>query len=138
MTTDFNHASGARRLDLQPKPERKRRQTVREPIPDGQADVALLDINDLKALTRMGRSWIHNAVRENEFPPPVIRESRCTRWSLAHVRAWLIERTAAATNERHAGDANSRRAKRASDAAKAKRACDADSSERLLAAETAE
>lgn len=81
--------------------------------------MALADINDLEALTRMKRSWLHQAVREGRFPAPVIRESRCTRWKISDVRAWLIERT---TQPQTAAAALVQRAKRASAAAKAKRA----------------
>ncbi len=75
-----------------PKPAA--RKTVRPPLPEAHADVALADINDLEALTRMKRSWLHEAVREGRFPAPVIRGSRCTRWKMSDVRSWLFERAA--------------------------------------------
>lgn len=75
---------------------KKTRPTVRPPLIDTHADVSLADINDLEALTRMKRSWIHEAVRTGRFPAPVIQKPRCTRWKLAHVRAWLIEQAGAA------------------------------------------
>ena len=59
-------------------------------MPADIADVALADINDLRALTRMSASWIYDAVRKGEFPAPAIRESRCTRWRLADVRSYLV------------------------------------------------
>lgn len=106
---------------LQRKSEIKRRPTVRVPLSEMHVDVALADINDVKALTRMGRSWIHDAVRKGEFPAPVIREPRFTRWRLADVRAWLADRIALAANDVQSGEATRHLAKRASDAANSKR-----------------
>jgi prophage regulatory protein len=59
------------------------------PLIDEHADVALVDIRDIKVLTRMSDSWIYEAVRTGDFPAPVIRRPRCTRWTLASVRSWL-------------------------------------------------
>ena len=70
------------------------RPTVRLPLLDAHADVALCDINDLRALTRMSASWIHDAIRTGRFPAPVVREPRCTRWRIVDLRQWLIERAA--------------------------------------------
>lgn len=39
-------------------------------------------------------SW-HELVRVGEAPQPVIRAPRCTRWRLADVRQFLIDRAAA-------------------------------------------
>ncbi len=78
----------------------RKRPIVRPPLPDAHADVALADINDLRALIRMSASWIHEEVRHGRFPEPVIREPRCTRWRISDVRAWLIERANKATVER--------------------------------------
>lgn len=72
-------------------PKSAARPTVRPPLPDAHADVSLGDINDLRALTRMSASWIHDAVRDGRFPAPVIRERRCTRWRIADVRKWLVD-----------------------------------------------
>ena len=74
--------------------KKKRRPTVRPPLPEAHADVALLDVNDVCALVRMSTSWWHDAVREGRAPAPLRFGPRCTRWKLADVRAWLIERTA--------------------------------------------
>ena len=81
--------------DLHPgAAEKKRRPTVRPPLPEAHSDVALLDINDVCALVRMSASWWHDAVREGLAPAPLRFGPRCTRWKLADVRAWLIERAA--------------------------------------------
>lgn len=100
----------------------KKRPTVRPPLPVGHDDVALADINDLEALTRMKRSWLHQAVRDGRFPAPAIREPRCTRWKLADVRAWIADRIEQAATDTETATVVSARAKKASDAAQAKRA----------------
>jgi len=78
----------------------KVRPTRRPPLPEAHADVSLGDINDLRALTRMSASWIHDAVRAGNFPRPVIQAPRCTRWRIADVRAWLMERIAASGDQK--------------------------------------
>ena len=72
------------------------RPTVRPPISQTNGDVALADITDVCALSRMSPSWVWDEVKEGRLPAPVIRLPRCTRWRLADVRAWLIEWAAAA------------------------------------------
>lgn len=67
----------------QPKPS---------PAADSLADLALVDINDILAATRASASWLHAAVRSGAFPKPAIKGVRFTRWRLADVRAWLVQR----------------------------------------------
>lgn len=88
--------------------------------PAGEND-ALIDISGVQLLVCMSSSWVHAAVREGGFPAPVIRESRCTRWRIGDVRAWLIERAAQSASDVTAGVATRERATRASSAAMAKR-----------------
>ena len=111
------------------KTERKTRATRRPPMPDAHSDVALGDIHDVCALIRMSPSWVHDQVSRGEFPAPVIRAPRCTRWQIAHVREYIFKIIEKAAIDPHAGEATRQLSKRASDGAKAKR---------LLAAETAE
>jgi predicted DNA-binding transcriptional regulator AlpA len=101
---------------------KKSRPTVRPPLPQAHADLALGDINDVKSIIRMGASWIHEAVRDGRFPPPVIRGSRCTRWKISDVRRWLTDLTQSAAANAEAAKQMTARAKKASDAAQAKRA----------------
>lgn len=70
----------------------KPRPTKREPLPGTHEDIALADLRDVRAITRMGSSWIHDRVKAGLFPAPVIREPRCTRWRLSDVRAWVNAR----------------------------------------------
>ena len=108
-------------LTVNLKPKSKQR-TERPPLPQGHDDIALIDIHDLRALTRMSPSWIHDAVRKGEFPAPAIRESRCTRWKLSDVRIYLIERTRKAAADTETAAQLRARAKKASEAARTKRA----------------
>ena len=85
------------------------------------ASVALADINDLKALTRMSASSIHQSIRNGEFPAPAIRGSRCTRWRMADVHSYLTERIRVATGDTDTAAKLTARAKKASDAARNKR-----------------
>ena len=98
----------------------KRRPTVRPPLPSANADVALTDINDVCALVRMSPSWWHDEVKAGRAPQPLRFGPRCTRWKLADVRAWLIER--AAQPQAEAAELVKARATKASAAARAKRA----------------
>lgn len=100
---------------------KKLRRTVRPPLQEAHADVALCDIADLEALTRMSKSWISEAVRTARFPAPVIRQPRCTRWKVADVRDWLIQRTEQAIGDTSAASKLVAAASKASAAAKAKR-----------------
>lgn len=103
-----------------PKPTA--RPTVRPPLPEAHADVALADITDICALVRMSASWVHNERAAGRFPAPVIREPRCTRWKIADIRAWLIERATQSAADTKTTELVTARAKKASTAAQAKRA----------------
>lgn len=101
-------------LPSQSRPKCARPAPVRPPIVDVQADVALVDINDVKALVRAGESWVYSAMSRGDFPKPAIRRPRFVRWLLADVRRWLIAQASAA-----AGAATTtERAKHASAAAR--------------------
>lgn len=88
-------------------------------ILDSQADVALCDMKSIRALVCMSESQIYEEIRAGDFPQPVIRQPRFTRWLVSDVRQYLVDRINAAKNSdtKVAG----RAAKIASDAARAKR-----------------
>lgn len=65
--------------------------TKRVPIAQEQADVALCDLRDIQAMSRMGKSWVYQQVKAGHFPAPVVQGHRCTRWRLADVRQYLLE-----------------------------------------------
>jgi predicted DNA-binding transcriptional regulator AlpA len=94
--------------------------SARPPLPEAHADVALVDIKDVCALIRMSSSWVHDEVRARRFPQPLRYGPRCTRWTMASIRAWLVER--AAQPQGAAAEQVVARAKKASAAAQAKRA----------------
>lgn len=62
------------------------------PVPPALVDVALIDGPTCAAAAGMSLSAWHDLVRVKAAPAPSIRQPRCTRWKLADVRAWLIER----------------------------------------------
>lgn len=64
------------------------------PVPPALADVALIDGPTCAAAGGISLSTWHDLVRLRAAPQPVIRRTRCTRWRLADVRNWLIERAA--------------------------------------------
>jgi predicted DNA-binding transcriptional regulator AlpA len=90
------------------------------PIPAALADVAMIDAPSIASAAGISISLFHDLVRLREAPPPVIRAPRCTRWLLADVRTWLIERAALGT-ETDAARTLITTAHRASKAAQAKR-----------------
>jgi len=75
------------------KGTKTKRPTVRPPLPESHADVALADMNDVKALVRLSDSKIYDDVRKGLFPAPVIRQPRMTRWRLSDIRDWVKKRT---------------------------------------------
>lgn len=87
---------------------------------DGQEDVALIDAAGVCAMVAMSKSWLYAQVAAGEFPAPVIREPRCSRWRLADVRAHLMAVFEKAKSSSDAAVATILKAKGASDAARAK------------------
>ena len=84
------------------------------PLPADLAAVALGDINDVCTAVRMSSSWVHEETSAGRFPQPVIRQPRCTRWRLADIRAWLIDRAEKAATDTRPAELMSARAKKAS------------------------
>lgn len=75
--------------------------------PDTLRDVALLDINDVRAAYRASKSWVYGQVAKGRLPAPVLRGARFARWRAADIRADLLRRAgeAALIAERSAGAA---------------------------------
>ena len=96
-----------------------RRPKARPPLLEAHADVALCDMTDVCALVRMSPTWIHDQVRAGHFPQPLRYGPRCTRWTLASIRSWLVSR--AAQPQAEATELVTAKAKKASSAARAKR-----------------
>lgn len=87
------------------------------PVPAALADVALIDGPTAAASAGISTTTWQNLVRDGDAPAPVLRGNRCTRWRMADVRAWLIERAAQPLADSEVIE----RATRASRAAQAKR-----------------
>lgn len=64
------------------------------PLPADLADLSFLDINDVCAAVRMSQSWWYDEVRAGRAPQPLRLGLRCSRWSVAAIRQYLIERAA--------------------------------------------
>lgn len=100
------------------------KQSPSRPLPADLAEVALIDATTCAAAGDMSVSWWHEEVREGRAPQPAIREPRCTRWRLADVRRFWIERAERA-DKRPAAQVIAT-ATKASAAAKAKRTAAAE------------
>jgi predicted DNA-binding transcriptional regulator AlpA len=83
------------------------------PVPPALADVSLIDGPSCAAAASISLSSWHELVRLQRAPQPAFRQSRCTRWRVADVRAWLIARA-----EGPSDDAVMARARHASAAAR--------------------
>jgi predicted DNA-binding transcriptional regulator AlpA len=68
-------------------------------LPSDLADVTFLDIRDICAALRMSPSWVHDEVRAGRFPKPMKFGSRCSRWTTADLRRYLVERAERAQAE---------------------------------------
>jgi prophage regulatory protein len=65
-----------------PRPERQPVDVLN--LPD-----ALLTIRTVCSVIGMSESSLRRAVRAGDFPQPIRRGTRCTRFISAHVSAWL-------------------------------------------------
>ena len=89
------------------------------PLPGDLAELALLDIDDVCNAVCMSRSWWHDEVRAGRAPAPLHFGPRCSRWTAAVIRQYLIQR--AAQPQAEAAELVKARATKASAAAQAKR-----------------
>lgn len=88
-------------------------------VPPALQDVALIDAATCAAPGDMSVSWWYEKVAKGDAPAPVIRLPRCTRWSLASVRAFWIRFAEEAAGNTQAAERATARAKKASAAARA-------------------
>lgn len=96
-------------------------------LPATLADVALIDAPTCAATGGMSVSWWHDAVKEGRAPQPAIRKPRCTRWTVASVRAFWIKFTEQSASDARAAAQVMGQAKKASAKAQARRAAQAAS-----------
>lgn len=96
------------------------RKTDLPAIPAALADVAMIDAPTCAAVGGFSLSAWYDLVRAGAAPAPAIRAPRFTRWRLADIRTWLIERAEAGSDPKTA-EAAQASAIKASAAAKVKR-----------------
>lgn len=51
-----------------------------------------LRLKQVKAITGMSRSWIYEAIRRGEFPPPISLGARAVAWVESDIVAWQSSR----------------------------------------------
>jgi prophage regulatory protein len=66
-----------------------RRVPTLQPLHAAQIADALLRLPTVQAITGLSKTTIYTLVSRNEFPRPIRRGSRCTRWRAGDVSAWL-------------------------------------------------
>jgi len=69
--------------------KRKHKPHREQPVAAAQNEDALLQIITVSALLGLGCSTIRAMVSRDEFPKPIRRGTRCTRWRAGDVTAWL-------------------------------------------------
>ena len=70
------------------RPDTKRAPSL-QPLHAAQIADALLRLPTVVALTALSKTSLYGMVSRNEFPQPIRRGNRCTRWRSADVTAWL-------------------------------------------------
>lgn len=70
-----------------------------QPLSVAENPDALLQIHTVAALAGLGRSTIYRLVSEGEFPQPIKRGTRCTRFRAGDVTNWLKAQAALCTSE---------------------------------------
>jgi prophage regulatory protein len=66
-----------------------RRASILQPLHAAQIADALLRLPTVQALTGLSKTTIYTLVARHDFPQPIRRGSRCTRWRSGDVTAWL-------------------------------------------------
>jgi prophage regulatory protein len=70
-------------------PARSRTAISLQPLAAADVDSALLRLPTVMALVALSKTSIYGLVARGEFPPPIRRGKRCTRWRASSVIAWL-------------------------------------------------
>lgn len=60
--------------------------------PDTNDDIAMLRIDQVRALVGLSRATIYNKIRDGSFPRPIRLSLNAVGWQRAKVREWLEER----------------------------------------------
>lgn len=61
----------------------------RQPLHVAQLQDALLTVKTVMAQTGLGRSTIHNKVKDGTFPAPIKLSARCVRWHSEAIQQWI-------------------------------------------------
>ncbi len=61
----------------------------RQPLHVAQLQDALLTVKTVMAQVGLGRSTIHNKVKDGTFPAPIRLSARCVRWTSSSIRQWI-------------------------------------------------
>lgn len=80
-----------------PEPASARRAPAQQVLDAAQIPDALLRLPTVQHLTGLGKTTIYALVARNEFPQPIRRGRRCTRWRAAEVTAWLCAQAVRST-----------------------------------------
>ncbi len=65
------------------------RQRTPQPLHAAQIADAMLKLATVQALTGLGKTTLYALVSKQQFPQPIRRGTRCTRWRAGDVQAWL-------------------------------------------------
>lgn len=66
-----------------------RRAPIPQPLLAAQIADALLRLPTVQALVGLSKTTIYALAAKGEFPQPIRRGNRCTRWRSGDVTAWL-------------------------------------------------
>ncbi|MBA3590633.1 AlpA family transcriptional regulator [Methylibium sp.] len=69
------------------------RQRITQPLYAADVPDALLKLATVQALTGLGKTTLYTLVSRQQFPQPIRRGTRCTRWRAGDVTAWLQAQT---------------------------------------------
>lgn len=72
-----------------PSPQLRPRAPAKQPLHVAQVADALLRLSTVLALTALSKTTVYALLARREFPQPIRRGNRCTRWRSADVTAWL-------------------------------------------------
>lgn len=61
----------------------------KQPLHVAQLQDALLTVKTVMAQTGLGRSTIHNKVKDGTFPAPIKLSPRCVRWHSKAIQQWI-------------------------------------------------
>ena len=70
-------------------PVSKPRKLPQQSLHASQIDDALLRLRTVQALVGLSKTSIYMLVSRQQFPQPIRRGTRCTRWRSADITAWL-------------------------------------------------